>query len=56
MKKIKVKVNEPVYLGLSVLEISKILMHEFWYDSIKPKCQDNARLCYMDTYSFIIYV
>ena len=49
MKKIKVKMNKPVYLGLSILEISKTLMHEFWYDYIKPKYQDNAKLCYMDT-------
>ena len=33
-KKIKVKMNKPVYLGLSVLEISKTLMYEFWYDYI----------------------
>ena len=45
--------NKPVYLGLSILGISKILMYEFWYDYIK---QDNARLCYMETDSFIIYV
>ena len=56
MKKIKVKMNNPVYLGLSILEISKTLMYEFWYDYIKPKCQSNARLCYMDTDSFIIYI
>ena len=45
MKKIKVKMNKPVYLGLPILEISKTLMYEFWYDYIKPKYQDNARLC-----------
>ena len=32
MKKIKIKMNKPVYLGLSILEISKTLMHEFWYN------------------------
>ena len=48
--------NESVYLGLSMLEISKILMYEFWYDYIKPKYQDNARLYYMDTDNFIIYI
>ena len=47
--------NKPVYLGLSILETSKTLMYEFWYDYIKPKCQNNAKLCYMDTDSFIIY-
>ena len=56
MKKIKVKINKPVYLGLSILDISKTLMYELWYGYIKPKCQDNAQLCYMDTKSFIIYI
>ena len=56
MKKKKVKMNKPVYLGLSILEISKTLMYEFWYDYIKPKHQDNAKLCYMDTDSFIINI
>ena len=45
MKKIKVKMNNPVYLGLSILEISKTFMYEFWYDYIKPKYQNNAKLC-----------
>ena len=56
MKKTKVKMYKPVYLGFSILEISKTIMHEFWYDYIKPKYQNNARLWYMDTDSFIIYV
>ena len=52
----KVKVIKLVYLGLSILENSKIFMHEFWYDYIKPKCQDVAKLCYMDTDSFNIWL
>ena len=55
LKKRKVKANKPVYLGLSILEISKTLMYEFSYDYIKPKYQKNAKLCYMDTDSFIIH-
>ena len=47
--------NKPVYLGFSMLEISKRLMFEFWYDYIKPKYQGNAKLCYMDTESFVIH-
>ena len=35
MKKTKVKMNKPIYLGLSMLEISKTLMYEFWYDYMK---------------------
>ena len=59
MKKTKVKMNKPIYLGLSilsVLKISKILMCEFWYDYMKPKCNGNVRLCYMDTDSFIMNI
>ena len=56
MKKIKVKMNKPVYLGLPILEISKAVMYEFWYDYIKPKYQDNAILCYIDTDSFIVNI
>ena len=56
MKKTKVKMNKPIYLGLSILEISKILMYEFWYDYMKPKYGDNVKLCYMDTDSFITHM
>ena len=43
----KAKINMPVYLGLSIIEISKTLMYEFWYDYIKPKYQQNAKPCYV---------
>ena len=56
MKTTKVKMNKPIYLGLSVLEISKTLMYEFWYDYMKPKYGDNVKLCYMDTDSFIMHI
>ena len=56
MKKTKVKMNKPIYLGLSILEASKILMYEFWYDNMKPKYNDNVKLCYMDTDSFIMNI
>ena len=56
MKKTKVKMNKPIYLGLSILEISKTLMYEFWYDYMKPKYNDNVKLCYMDTDSFIMNI
>ena len=48
--------NKLIYLGMSILDISKTLMYEFWYDYIKPKYQDRAKLCYMDTDSFAIYI
>ena len=56
LKKTKVKMNKPVYLGISILDISKTLMYEFQYDYIKPKCTDKAKLCYMDTNSFVIHI
>ena len=56
VKKKKVKMNKPVYLGFSILEISKILMYEFWYDYMKPKYNDNVKLCYMDTDSFKMHI
>ena len=48
--------NKPIYLGLSILKISKILIYEFWYDYMKPKYGDNVKLCYMDTNSFIMNI
>ena len=56
MNKTKVKMNKPIYLGLSILDISKILMYEFWYDCMKPKYNDKVKLCYMDTDKFIMSI
>ena len=56
MRKIKVKVNKPIYLGLSILYISKITMYEFWYDYVKIKYEDKARLCYMETDTFVVNI
>ena len=53
MKKVEVKMNKSIYLGLSILEISKIIMYEFWYDYVKKKYGDIVKLCYMDTDSLI---
>ena len=36
--------NKPIYLGLSILEISKIIIHEFWYDYVKPKGGQNSKI------------
>ena len=56
IKKTRVKMTKPLYLGMSVLDISKILTYEFWYNYIIPKYGDRAKLCYTDTDSFIIYI
>ena len=56
MRITKVKMNKPVYLGQTILDISKTLMYEFWYDYLKPKYGDKVKLCYMDTDSFVILI
>ena len=45
MRKTKILMNKPVYLGQAILDISKTLMYEFWYDYIKPKYNGKAKLC-----------
>ena len=56
MKKTEVKINKPIYFGQAVLDLSKILMFEFWYGYLKPMYGDKIRLCYTDTDSFIMHI
>ena len=56
MKKVRVKMVKPLHLHMSRLDISKILMYDFWYDYINPKYGNRAKLCYTDTDSIIIYI
>ena len=56
MKKTYVLLNKPVYLGQAILDISKTLMYEFYYDYLKPRYKDKVKLCYMDTDSFILLI
>ena len=39
-----------------MVELNKVVMHEFWYDYVKPKDTEKAKLCSMDTGSFIVYI
>ena len=48
--------NQPVYLGLSILDLSKTIMYDFLCDYVTPKYGDNGKLCYTDTDSFIVHV
>ena len=56
MKKTKVKMNKLIYLGQEILDLSKTLMYEFWYDYLKPMYGDKIRLCFIDTDSFIMHI
>ena len=56
MKKAEVKMNKLIYVGQAILDISKTLIYEFWYDYIKPKYGNKGRLHYTDTDNFVIYV
>ena len=53
MGKTEIKVNQPVYLGQAILDLSKALMYEFHYDYMQPKYGSKVKLCYMDTDSFV---
>ena len=48
--------NKPIYLGQAVLDLSKTLMFDFWYDYLKPMYGDKIRLCYTDTDRFIMHI
>ena len=48
--------NKPVYLALSIFEISKVVIYDFWYDYVKPNYNEKTKLCCTDTDSFIAQV
>ena len=56
MKKTEILMNKPDHLKLSILELSKMLKYEFWYDYVKPKYGKKAKLCYMGTDIFIVHL
>ena len=54
--KAQVVMNKPLYVGIKILDLSKLLMYEFLYDYLKPKFGDRVMLLYMDTDSFVLYI
>ena len=53
MGKTEIKMNNPVYLGQAILDLSKTLMYEFHYDCMRPKYDSKVKLCYVDIDSFV---
>ena len=56
MKETKILMNKSVYLGLSILSLSKTVIYHFQYDYLKQKYVENVKFYYMDTDSFIVHV
>ena len=56
MKKTEILMNKPVYLWISILELSKILIYDFCYGYVKPKYDEKTKLSYTNTYNFIVYI
>ena len=57
MRKTQILTNRPIYQVLSILDLNKALwIYEFCHDYVKPKYGENAKLCYMDIDSFVVYV
>ena len=56
MKRRQIPMKKLVYFGLSIIELSKTVMYSFWYNYVKLKYGEKAKLCHMDTDSFIVYI
>ena len=56
MYKTRLTLNKPVYVGMSVLDLSKLWMYDFWYSNLKKKYGLNIQLMYSDTDSILAEV
>ena len=50
------ELNKPVYIGVSILELPKLHMYQYYYDVMKKKYDDKIKLLYTDTDSFIFHI
>ena len=56
LEKTKVYLNKPIYVGFSVLELSKLHMYKFYYDKLKPKFESGISILYCDTDAFVLHI
>ena len=56
MKRMQKIMNKLVYLVPTIYEISERVIYEFWYDYVKGKYREKAKLCYVGTDIFIVYI
>jgi hypothetical protein len=56
LRKFEVKLDKPIYLGFTVLELSKLHMYKLHYDYFLPRYGENLSLVYTDTDSFIYHI
>ena len=54
-QKLKLKLDKPIFIGMSILDLSKQHMYRFYYDVMKPKYGENIRIVYTDTDSFVFH-
>ena len=55
-EKRQILMNKPVYLGLLILDLNKTLIYELWYDYVKPKYDENSKICYMDADNLSLFM
>ena len=56
MRKTQILIHKPAFLGLSILHLSKTGIYEFWYDYVKPKYGEDAKPCYLNRGTFIVFI
>ena len=56
MHKDHILFNRPIYIGMCVLDLSKILLYDYYYEHLKPKYGENVQLLYTDTDSLLLHI